>query len=135
MDSGGYLDNLLVPTLYGADKKSLTEISAESKKLIAVARSGRIDPALLANGTFTVTNLGMFGVESYTPIINPPQTAILGVCSVQVRFKEEDGKLMHYPAMGLSLTYDHRAIDGAPAARFSKDLAVMLEDINSFVET
>ncbi len=126
---------LLVPTLYGADKKSLTGISVESKRLIEAARSGRIDPALLANGTFTVTNLGMFGVESYTPIINPPQTAILGVCSVQVRFKEEDRKLVHYPAMGLSLTYDHRAIDGAPAARFSQDLAVMLEDINSFIET
>lgn len=125
---------LLVPTLFGADKKSLAEISAESKRLANAARSGRIDPGLLVNGTFTVTNLGMFGVESFTPIINPPQTAILGVCTVQVRFKEENGKLVHYPAMGLSLTYDHRVVDGAPAARFLQDLAIKLEDINSFVE-
>ncbi|HWQ88792.1 MAG TPA: dihydrolipoamide acetyltransferase family protein, partial [Desulfitobacteriaceae bacterium] len=122
---------LLVPTLFEADKKSLTEISAESKRLVESARSGRIDPELLANGTFTLTNLGKYGVESFSPIINPPQTAILGVCSVQVRFKEEDGKLIHYPAMGLSLTYDHRALDGATAAMFSKDLAIMLEVINS----
>jgi pyruvate dehydrogenase E2 component (dihydrolipoamide acetyltransferase) len=121
---------LLVPTLYNADKKTLSEISKESKTLIAAARSRKIAPELLANGTFTVTNLGALGVESFTPIINPPQTAILGVCKIVTRVKEQDGALIPYPVMGLSLTYDHRAVDGAPAARFAKEVGEMLENVH-----
>jgi pyruvate dehydrogenase E2 component (dihydrolipoamide acetyltransferase) len=121
---------LLVPTLYGADIKTLKVLSQELKELILATRTGRIDPDLLANGTFTVTNLGALGVEIFTPVINSPQTAILGVCSIQIRFKEIDGKLVHYPAMGLSLTYDHRAVDGAPAARFMMALTQILENFN-----
>lgn len=124
---------LLVPTLFNADKKSLSEISKESKTLIEAARSGRIDPSLLSGGTFTVTNLGSLGVESFTPVINPPQTAILGVCAIQTRVKEAGGNLKSYPAMGLSLTYDHRAVDGAPAARFAKELATMLENFSLLI--
>ncbi len=120
---------LLVPTLMEADKKSLTEISLESKRLIGMAQTGKIAPDLLENGTFTVTNLGSIGVEIFTPIINPPQTAILGVCTIITRVKEKDGKAFYYPAMGLSLTYDHRAVDGAPAARFIKELKETLENI------
>ena len=119
---------LLVPTLYNAEKKSLMEISKQTKELISAARSGRIDPELLANGTFTVTNLGTLGVESFTPVINPPQVAILGVCSIVTRVREREGKIETYPAMGLSLTFDHRAVDGAPTARFAKELAGMLEN-------
>jgi pyruvate dehydrogenase E2 component (dihydrolipoamide acetyltransferase) len=125
---------LLVPTLYGADKKSLSQISKESKELIAAARSGKIDPKLLANGTFTVTNLGVLGVESFTPVINPPQTAILGVCALQTRVKNAGSNISFYQAMGLSLTYDHRAVDGAPAARFAKELGEMLENIQLTAE-
>jgi pyruvate dehydrogenase E2 component (dihydrolipoamide acetyltransferase) len=76
-----------------------------------------------------VTNLGALGIESFTPIINPPQTGILGVnCSVN-RVRVVDGQVKAYPAMGLSLTYDHRAVDGAPASRFLKDLVASLENI------
>lgn len=121
---------LLVPTLYNADKKSLSEISNETKELIAAARSGRIAPELLANGTFTVTNLGALGVEGFTPVINPPQTAILGVCAIETRVRVSERSFATYPAMGLSLTYDHRAVDGAPAAKFAKELGAMMERLD-----
>ena len=121
---------LLVPTLFHADKKSLSEISKEAKMLIKTAQSGSIAPDLLSGGTFTVTNLGALCVESFTPVINPPQTAILGVGSIVPRIRETDGTLTQYPAMGLSLTYDHRAVDGAPAARFTKELCEALESFD-----
>ncbi len=124
---------LLVPTLYDAHKKSLLEISSGTKELVAAARSGRIAPELLANGTFTISNLGNLGVESFTPIINPPQTAILGVCALQTRIKNTGTAISFYQAMGLSLTYDHRAVDGAPASRFVKELGEMLETIEQFI--
>ena len=119
---------LMVPTIFHADEKSLLEISHQVKDLAAQARSGKISPDLLAGGTFTVTNLGSTGVTSFTPIINPPQTAILGVCGItqQVR-PAPDGSPAFYPAMGLSLTVDHRAVDGAPAARFMQELCAELE--------
>ncbi len=119
---------LMVPTIFHADEKSLLEISRQVKDLAAQARSGKISPDLLTGGTFTVTNLGSAGVTSFTPIINPPQTAILGVCGItqQVR-PAPDGSPAFYPAMGLSLTVDHRAVDGAPAARFMQELCAELE--------
>lgn len=121
---------LLVPTIYHADRKSLLEISREANRLAKAAQTGRIDTDLMKNATFTVSNLGTIGVEFFTPVINPPQTAILGVGSIVWRVKEEDGGFSHYPAMGLSLTYDHRAVDGVPAARFSMDLVKTLEEFN-----
>ena len=118
---------LMVPTIFNADTKSITEISKELKELAAAARSGSISPDLLRGGSFTVSNLGAFGVESFTPVINPPQVAILGVCSIVDRVRKTAGGLEVYPAMGLSLTYDHRSVDGAPAARFAKELCENLE--------
>ena len=119
---------LMVPTIFRAETKSLLEISKEVKDLAAQARSGSISPDLLSGGTFTVTNLGSFGVESFTPVINPPQTGILGVCTTVQRPRQAaDGSIQLYPAMGLSLTYDHRAVDGAPASRFMKQLCSNLE--------
>lgn len=118
---------LLVPTMFGADTLSLSEIAAQSKSLAAAAQSGSISPDLLTGGTFTVTNLGALGIESFTPVINPPQTAILGVCAITYRLNKGGGV---YPAMGLSLTFDHRAVDGAPAARFLKDLCAALESFD-----
>jgi len=115
---------LLVPTLFGASNISLNTLSAKAKDIIEDARVGKISPDLLVGGTFTVTNLGTLGVESFTPVINPPQTAILGVCTLSTKLKT-DGTL--YQAMGLSLTFDHRAVDGAPAARFLQDLCSYLE--------
>lgn len=118
---------LLVPTLFDADKLSLAEIASKSKELAAAAQSGKISPDLLTGGTFTVSNLGAIGIEMFTPVINPPQTAILGVCNIIYRQKKIGEQFVTYPAMGLSLTYDHRAVDGAPASRFLKDLCASLE--------
>lgn len=115
---------LMVPTLMAAETMSLSELSANAKTLIKETQGGAISPDKLSGGTFTVTNLGSLGVESFTPVINPPQVAILGVCTITQRVKA-DGTT--YPAMGLSLTFDHRALDGAPAARFLKDLCANLE--------
>jgi len=115
---------LMVPTLMAAETMSLSELSANAKSLIKETQGGSISPDKLSGGTFTVTNLGSLGVESFTPVINPPQVAILGVCAITQRVKA-DGSV--YPAMGLSLTFDHRALDGAPAARFLKDLCANLE--------
>lgn len=120
---------LMVPTIFNADTKSLLEISKEVKELAAQCREGNISPDKLSGGTFTVSNLGNMGVESFTPVINPPQTGILGVCAAVDRVKKgKDGEIKIYPAMGLSLTYDHRAVDGSPAARFQKELGYNLEN-------
>jgi len=116
---------LLVPTIFGADTMSLAELAKANKAAAAKAKDGALTPDEMSGGTFTVTNLGSLGVESFTPVINPPQVAILGVCAMTNRLRD-DGTV--YPAMGLSLTFDHRAIDGAPAARFLKDLCTALEN-------
>ena len=96
---------------------SLNEISKASKSVITAAQSGTINPDLLKGATFTVSNLGSLGIESFTPIVNPPQTGILGIDCVTKRIKEVNGEDVVYPAMGLSLTVDHRVLDGADAAR------------------
>ena len=120
---------LMVPTLFHADEMSLLEISKAVKELAAQCREGNISPDKLTGGSFTVSNLGNLGVESFTPVINPPQTGILGVCGTTDRVrKSADGGIEIYPAMGLSLTYDHRAVDGSPAARFQKELGENLEN-------
>lgn len=125
---------LMVPTIFNADQKSLLDISREVKELAAGARSGKISPDLLAGGTFTVTNLGSAGVEMFTPVINPPQTGILGVCGITQRVRAgKDGQIELYPAMGLSLTVDHRVVDGAPAAYFMKALCKNLEQFTALL--
>lgn len=124
---------LMVPTLLNANLKSLNEISAEVKKLVRDCQSGTINPDMLKNGSFTITNLGTLDIESFTPVINPPQTGILGVNNIVQRAREADGEYKFYPAMGLSLTFDHRAIDGAPAAKFLKDLKTNLESFSTML--
>ncbi len=120
---------LMVPTIFHADEMSLLEISKAVKALAAECRDGAISPDKLSGGSFTVSNLGNMGVESFTPVINPPQTGILGVCGTIDRVRKgADGNIEIYPAMGLSLTYDHRAVDGTPAAKFQKELAFNLEN-------
>lgn len=121
---------LMVPTLRDANLKSLLQISIETKALAKACVSGAIDPDLLTGGSFTVSNLGAVECEHFTPVINPPQTGILGVNTIQQRVREADGKIEVYPAMTLSLTYDHRALDGAPASRFLRDLKRNLEHID-----
>ncbi len=118
---------LMVPTIRYADMKSLAQISAEAKALAKKAQEGNISPDELSGATFTVSNLGAMGIESFTPVINPPQTGILGVGTLMTRVRDNGGELKSYQAMGMSLTFDHRALDGAPAARFLKDLCKNLE--------
>ena len=125
---------LMVPTIFAADTMSLLEISKAVKDLAAQCRDGAISPDKLSGGSFTVSNLGNMGVESFTPVINPPQTGILGVCGTTDRVrKAADGGLEIYPAMGLSLTYDHRAVDGTPAAKFQKELGTNLENFTALL--
>jgi pyruvate dehydrogenase E2 component (dihydrolipoamide acetyltransferase) len=119
---------LMVPVIKNANRLTLAQISAEAKRLAAAAQGGGINPDDLSGGTFTVSNLGALGVESFTPVINPPEAGILGVdCVVQRPREAAAGGIELYPAMGISLTYDHRAIDGAPASRFAQELCRTLE--------
>lgn len=121
---------LMVPTVRNANCLSLNQISIEAKALIKEAQSGKISPDKLQGGSFTVTNLGSMGIESFTPVLNPPQVGILGVCTVTRRIRTVNGQDVSYPAMGLSLTFDHRAIDGAPAAKFLQALCNNLENFD-----
>jgi len=124
---------LLVPTIFNADLKTLREIADEAKSLAKAAQEGSISPDSLTGASFTVSNLGSLGIEQFTPIINPPQTGILGVCTISERVRTVNGQLTAYPAMNLSLTYDHRAVDGAPASRFLQDLCRTLENFSALL--
>jgi len=124
---------LMVPTVFGANLKSLNEISNEVKGLVKDCQAGTINPDLLKGGTFTITNLGTLDIESFTPVLNPPQTGILGVNTIVQRAREVDGEIEFYPAMGLSLTFDHRVVDGAPAARFLQELKKNLENFSALL--
>jgi len=120
---------LMVPTIFNANLKSLNQISAEVKELAKMCKSGSINPDLLKGGSFTVSNLGNLGIESFTPVINPPQTAILGVDMVAPKARHgKNCEIELYQSMGLSLTCDHRVIDGSPSARFLQDLCKNLEN-------
>lgn len=124
---------LMVPTIFGADKLSLNEISSAAKRLASQCKDGSISPDLLRGASFTVSNLGSYGVESFTPIVNPPQVAILGVNAIMDRVRDLNGTLELYKALGLSLSYDHRAVDGAPASAFLKRLCEVLEDFTAIL--
>ncbi len=119
---------LMVPVIAKADTLSLATLSQMVKTKAAQCRDGNIAPEELTGGSFTVSNLGAAGIESFTPVINPPQTAILGVNTITLRPREVNGNIEFYQAMGLSLTFDHRAVDGAPAAAFLKKLSERLEN-------
>lgn len=124
---------LLVPTIFNANKMSLNEISKKAKELGNMAKEGKINPDLLSGATFTVSNLGAMGIESFTPIVNPPQTGILGVCGLVDKIKVVNGNIIPYKAMNLSLTCDHRAVDGADAARLLKELCESLENFSALL--
>jgi len=120
---------LLVPVVRNADRLTLLALSAETKRLGQASLSGAIDPAELAGGTFTITNLGNLGIESFTPVLNAPQVGILGVCAIVPRPSMNNDDVEFVPTLGLSLTIDHRAVDGAPGARFLKDVSDAIRDI------
>ncbi len=122
---------LMAPTIFRANLKTLSQINREAKKRSEECRSGSISPDYLKNASFTVTNLGALGIESFTPILNPPQVGILGINTIEHKIKKEGSNEPEtYPAMGLSLTFDHRALDGAPAARFLQQLSRNLENFS-----
>jgi pyruvate dehydrogenase E2 component (dihydrolipoamide acetyltransferase) len=117
----------MVPVLRNTHTKTLAEISAEIKNLTAKARDGKLTTDDMSGGTFTISNLGMFGVEYCTPIINQPEVAILGINSMADTPVVVDGQVVIRPIMKFSLTADHRAVDGAVAAQFLSLLKKYLE--------
>jgi pyruvate dehydrogenase E2 component (dihydrolipoamide acetyltransferase) len=119
---------LIVPVIKDADQKGLAALTAECKQVSALAREGKLQPDRLASSTFTVSNLGMYAVDAFTPIINQPESAILGVGRINEKAVGINGSIELRPMMTLSLSFDHRVIDGAPAAAFLTDLKVMLEN-------
>jgi len=124
---------LMVPALKNADDLSITGLSSRLQQLATQARSGNINPDLLnpAEATFTVSNLGNYGVEMFTPVINLPQTAILGVCAIIPRPKEiEEGVYGFVPMIGLSLTYNHQALDGGEATLFLAEVRKQIENLS-----
>ena len=121
---------LMVPTIFNADKMSLKQLSDTAKKLAKECKEGKISPDYLKGASFTVSNIGSLGIESFTPVVNPPQTGILGVCAMKDAFKVVNGEIKVYPSMNLSLSYDHRAMDGTPASKFLRDLKNNLENFN-----
>ena len=120
---------LMVPVIRHANRLSLQQISMEAKRLGLACIEGTIDPDSLSGGTFTVTNLGAMGIESFTPVLNTPEVGILGVCAIQPKPVMNGEDVEFIPHMGLSITFDHCAVDGAPAARF---LARLREKFASF---
>jgi pyruvate dehydrogenase E2 component (dihydrolipoamide acetyltransferase) len=124
---------LMVPTIFNADRLSIADISRQAKEKSAACQKGTISPDQLKDGSITVTNLGSLGIEAFTPVINPPQTAILGVNCLTTGIRNVNGVAVPYPSMSLSLTADHRAVDGAPAARFLQDLTKALENFSLFL--
>jgi len=121
---------LMGPTVMGANNRSLLELSKSVKTLAGQCQQGNIDPAKLQSATFTVTNLGNLGIENFTPVINPPQTGILGIGKIDYKIRKTKDGFENYPGMYLSLTIDHRAVDGAPGARFIQELIKNLENFS-----
>jgi pyruvate dehydrogenase E2 component (dihydrolipoamide acetyltransferase) len=121
-------DALLVPTIFDAGRRSLGAIALESRRLIDAVRSGTITPAELEGGTFTVSNLGMYGMRAITPVLNPPQAAILGVGAMRDQLALVDGEVVSRPVMTLRLSCDHRILYGADAALFLSAIRDGLEE-------
>ncbi len=119
---------LLVPVVRNADQKGLQAIARELQGLVARARAGGLSPDDLSGGTFTITNLGMYGVQHFTPIINLPECAILGIGQIAPRPAVVDGQVVTQDRVALSFTFDHRLVDGAPAARFLQRIVQLVEE-------
>jgi len=119
---------LLVPVLRECERKSLVQLAAERAELVARTREGKLSQEDLEGGTFTISNLGMYGVENFIAVLNPPQAAILAVGAVEERPVAQGGDLLVRPLMSLTLTCDHRAVDGATAAEFLRELKTLLEE-------
>jgi pyruvate dehydrogenase E2 component (dihydrolipoamide acetyltransferase) len=121
-------DGLIVPVIRHAGRKTVSELGEEIRLLAERARQGRLGPDEVTGGTFTITNLGMYGIDSFTPIVNPPESAILGVCRIEERQVVRQGAAAIRSMMNLCLSCDHRIVDGAMAARFLARLRTLLEE-------
>ena len=119
---------LLVPNIKDADTKSLRQFGTEFRELAGKARSGRVRPDALSDGTFTITSLGPFDIDAFTPVINLPEAAILGVGRIAPKPAVLDGEIVVRQMWTLSLVFDHRIIDGAPAARFLQSIKHVIEE-------
>ena len=117
---------LVVPVIRNAHALTLRQLAAEAARLAKGCREGGVMPDELAGGTFTVTNLGALGIESFTPVLNVPQVAILGVCAIRPEPVQNGDEIVFQPRIGLSLTINHQVVDGAPGARFLQALGAAL---------
>jgi pyruvate dehydrogenase E2 component (dihydrolipoamide acetyltransferase) len=121
-------NGLVVPVIPGCERKSIAEIAAARAELVGRARDGKLQQADLDGGTFTISNLGMYGIERFIAVLNPPQAAILAVGSIEDKVVPVDGQPVVRPRMELTLTCDHRAVDGATGAEFLRDVKALLEE-------
>jgi pyruvate dehydrogenase E2 component (dihydrolipoamide acetyltransferase) len=119
---------LIVPVQREVERKSLVQIAAERKEIVQRTREGKLAQEDLEGGTFTISNLGMYGVEMFTAVLNPPQAAILAVGAIEEKPVVENGDFAARPLMAMTLTCDHRAVDGAKAAEFLRELKTLLEE-------
>ncbi|MCJ8330598.1 MAG: 2-oxo acid dehydrogenase subunit E2 [Lentisphaeria bacterium] len=124
---------LMVPVIRNSDTLSLKEISSETKTLAIACSEGGINPDLLSGGTFTVSNLGAFGIEHFTPVLNPPQVAILGIGAADLKAVQGKDGVEFNPHFALSLTINHQVVDGAPAAKFLKSLSQMIGNFDLYL--
>jgi pyruvate dehydrogenase E2 component (dihydrolipoamide acetyltransferase) len=121
-------NGLVVPVIRDADRKTIQEIAADRAALVGRAREGKLQRDDLADGTFTISNLGMFGIEQFVAVLNPPQAAILAVGATEPKPVVLDGEVVVRPLMSMTITCDHRAIDGADGAEFLRTVKELLEE-------
>jgi pyruvate/2-oxoglutarate dehydrogenase complex dihydrolipoamide acyltransferase (E2) component len=121
-------EGLLTPVIRDADRLSSVEIGQQAQQLAEAARANTLPPSALQGGTFSVTNLGMAGIDWFTPVLNPPQVGILGIGRLAQQAAVRDGAVVAVPTLTLTLVFDHRAIDGYPAALFLADVRARLEE-------
>jgi pyruvate dehydrogenase E2 component (dihydrolipoamide acetyltransferase) len=127
-------DGVVAPVIRDANRIALGAIAIQRRDLAERARAGKLRPADLASGTFTISNLGMFGVDAFTAIIIPPQAAILAVGAIADRVVPVDGLPAVRPMMTLTLSSDHRVVDGARAAEFLRDLVEAIRNPQAWLE-
>jgi pyruvate dehydrogenase E2 component (dihydrolipoamide acetyltransferase) len=121
-------EGLVVPVIHRADQLGLNELAARRREVVARAQSGKLTLEDLRGGTFTLSNLGMYGIDGFNAIVNPPQAAILAVGRIADRVVPVDGQPAVRPIMNLTLSCDHRVVDGARGAQFLQTLAMFIED-------
>jgi pyruvate dehydrogenase E2 component (dihydrolipoamide acetyltransferase) len=121
-------EGLIVPVIRNTDSASISEIAAQRKEFVERAQNRKVRPADISDGTFTFSNLGMYNVDAFSAIVNPPQAAILAVGRIAERVVPMNGEVVIRPMMVMTLSCDHRVVDGARGAQFLDDLANLIQD-------